>query len=202
MILNNPLGGRRTHKEMARERQKYLYLKDWAVIFVKEPKALWSTAHTQWLLQKSQEIGKGTRTPDTEKLIMPQKSHHGPLGAKKNPGTPWHFSLHDTYRKVELLRGRQGVKRQRQSMGSPLPSQRNILLYLKPCNFVWTDSFSSLHRNPLNSQRVRLRPPADQVTRSAGSLNFHLEEWRKVRDTQHLHKPQIIRTIEISWRLR
>lgn len=68
-------------------------------------------------------------------------------------------------------------------MVSPLPSQRNILLYLKPYNFIWTDRFSSLHRNLLNSQRVTLRFPADQVTRSAGSLNFHLKEWRKARDT-------------------
>lgn len=68
-------------------------------------------------------------------------------------------------------------------MVSPLPSERNILLYLKPYNFIWTDRFSSLHRNLLNSQRVTLRSPADQVTRSAGSLNFHLKEWRKARDT-------------------
>lgn len=68
-------------------------------------------------------------------------------------------------------------------MVSPLPSQRNILLYFKPYNFIWTDRFSSLHRNLLNSQRVTLRSPADQVTRSAGSLNFHLKEWRQARDT-------------------
>lgn len=169
---------------------------------MKEPKALWSTAHTQWLLQKSLEIGKGIHTPHTEKLTLPQESHHGPVSAKKNTGTPWHFSLQNTYRKVELLRERWNVKRHRQSRGSPLPSHRNILLYLKPYNFIWTEQFSSLQRNLLNPQRVRLRSPADQITRSAGSLNFHLKEWRKARDTQHLHKPQIKRTVETPWHLR
>lgn len=106
IILNKPLGGRRTHKEMAVERQKSLYLKDWAVIFAKEPKALWSTVCTQWLLEKSQEIRKGTHILHTKKLTSPQECHHSPLGAEENNGTLWHFSLKDTYRKVEVLRGR------------------------------------------------------------------------------------------------
>lgn len=58
-------------------------------------------------------------------------------------------------------------------MGLPLASHWSILLYLKPCNFSWIDSFSSLHIKLLNSPKVRLKSPADQVTRVSESVSFH-----------------------------
>lgn len=115
---------------------------------------------------------------------------------------PWHFSLQNAKRKVELLRGRWSVERHSQSMGSPLPSQSSILLYLKPYNFYLNRAFLKLAQKATKSTEGEIKVPSWSSHKVSRECEFPPQKWRKARDTQHLHKPQIKRTVEVPWHLQ